>query len=36
MLYLGLIRLWAGEVYTPPVSSPEGKNWRECNVDMLR
>jgi hypothetical protein len=22
------------DVYTPLVSSPEGKNWRECNVDM--
>jgi hypothetical protein len=23
------------EVYTPLVSAPEGKNWRECNVDMI-
>jgi hypothetical protein len=23
------------EVYIPLVSSPEGKNWCECNVDMI-
>jgi hypothetical protein len=35
MPYMVLVRLWTREVYTPLVSSPERKNWRECNLDMI-